>query len=220
MRRRVAPSCANLFMGSFKEEYIYGIVDFKSNIVLYKRFKDDFIFIWRGDLESIMKFVNEINNNNWGIILTLNFNEQTTEFFDLLITQKNNGFCTATYFKSIDTNSYLDFKSNHHRSWKKNIPFGQLWQIRKNCTLNSTFERQAAIIKKCFAEKGYPKHLVTEAYRRVKGTRKKKYLGLEQTYPQTTTTNVASEQKTRLHNSSTPNFITTFNSSHLETWTF
>lgn len=57
METRVAPTYANLFMGSFEEKYIYGDEDFKSKIILCKRFIDDLIFIWKGDQEEAMSFV-------------------------------------------------------------------------------------------------------------------------------------------------------------------
>lgn len=77
-------------------------------------------------------------------------------------------FHTSTHFKRVDTNSYIDYSSNHYRKWKSNIPYGQFRRVRKNCTSNTIFEEQAAIIRTRFVEKGYPKPLIESAYDKVK----------------------------------------------------
>lgn len=48
MGTRMAPSYANLFMGSFEEAHIWKNEKFKSNILLYKRFIDDLILFMEG----------------------------------------------------------------------------------------------------------------------------------------------------------------------------
>lgn len=47
MGTRVAPAYANLFMGAFKDAFIYSNVQYKSKIALYKRFIDDHLFVGR-----------------------------------------------------------------------------------------------------------------------------------------------------------------------------
>lgn len=37
----------------------------------------------------------------------------------------NNKITTRTYFKLVDTNSLLDFRSSHYKKWLLNVPYGQ-----------------------------------------------------------------------------------------------
>lgn len=74
----------------------------------------------------------------------------------------------STYFKQVDSNSYLEFSSGHHDAWKHNVPFGQFRRVRKNCTEETTFEIQAEKIKQRFQDKGYPKGLIKNAFNRAK----------------------------------------------------
>lgn len=103
MGTRVAPAFANIFMGAFEEVFITGDSEFHNQIVIYKRFIDYLFLIWKGTESSAMEFVNKINNNKWGVILTPNFNTTTIEFLDLNISQNNCSFQTSTHFKSVDT---------------------------------------------------------------------------------------------------------------------
>lgn len=107
MGMRVAPAYANIFMGAFEDIYITG--EFSDNILVYKRFIDDLFIIWRGDEGSALNFVEKINKNDWGVTLTPKFNQQNIDLLDLIISQDLKSFHTATYFKSVDTNSYIEF---------------------------------------------------------------------------------------------------------------
>lgn len=122
------------------------------------------IFIlWKGDEKEALLFVELINSNNWGIQLTPNFSSTQIEFLDLSITHDDKSFITSTFFKKVDANSYLDFSSGHFHKWKRNVPYGQFRRIRKNCTEDSTYYKQATVIRKRFAEKGYPRGLIKNA---------------------------------------------------------
>lgn len=72
MGTRVAPSYANLFMGSFEEKYIFEDKESLPNIILYKSYIDDLFLISKGNEEEAMRFVDRINGNDQGIRLTLN----------------------------------------------------------------------------------------------------------------------------------------------------
>lgn len=116
----------------------------------------------------------------------------------------------------MDTNSYINFPSNHYRKWKLNIPFGQFKRVRKNCTQDTTFEKQALTIRRRFEEKGYPKQLLHEAYERAKGLSQKDLLSIRGTSSTTTTTTSIAPTETdqQPQKNFTTNFITTFNNAH------
>lgn len=58
----MAPSYANLFMGAFEEELIWGNTEFKPQIIIYRRFIDDLSFLWKGDEDSTLRFAEKFNN--------------------------------------------------------------------------------------------------------------------------------------------------------------
>lgn len=116
MGTKVAPFYANLFMGSHQALHIISEVEFRDNIKLYKHFINDLFLIWKGTDKEASTFVNKLNKNQYGIIFTPKFDVHEIEFLDLLVTQESNGFTTSTYFKPVDTNSYLNFNSYHYHN--------------------------------------------------------------------------------------------------------
>lgn len=70
MGTRFAPSYANLFMGLFESRFIQNKHRWSSNIILYKRYIDDLIFLWDGSEVEFKEFTNYLNQNHYGITLT------------------------------------------------------------------------------------------------------------------------------------------------------
>lgn len=158
MGTRVAPAYANLFMGCSEETFIYSTNKYSDNIFLYNE-------------REAPEFTNYLNKNTWGISFTPKYNTTEIDFLDLLITHDESRFITSTYFKQVDSNSYLEFSSGHHDAWKRNVPFGQFRLVLKNCTEETTFEIKAEKIKQRFQDKGYPKGLIKNAFNRAKKTK-------------------------------------------------
>ncbi|CAN2389486.1 hypothetical protein PRIEUP_LOCUS5899, partial [Pristimantis euphronides] len=80
MGAKCAPSYANLFMGAFEEFFN---INGRSNTVLYKRYIDDLLLIWRGSHDSLKSLVFELNQNNWGLEFTSTIHESNIVFLDL-----------------------------------------------------------------------------------------------------------------------------------------
>lgn len=56
MGSRFAPSFANLYMGLFESFFIQCEHKWKNNIVKYKRYIDDLIFVWHGTESDFIEF--------------------------------------------------------------------------------------------------------------------------------------------------------------------
>lgn len=97
MGARVAPCYANLFMRAFEDHHIYGNAEYKSKIILYKRYIDKLLFVWGGREEKA-----KILKKNDGIKFTLKFGPVTIDFLDLVIMQKDGKYITSTNFKTVD----------------------------------------------------------------------------------------------------------------------
>lgn len=110
MGTRMAPTCANLFTGIFEQKYIFTENPFHNNITIYKRYIDDLFILWNGSEREALDFVTHLNSNTWGITFTSNIKKDKTNFLNISITHKNRNFITSTFFKKVETNSYLYFK--------------------------------------------------------------------------------------------------------------
>lgn len=192
------------FYGGLLIQFYYIKQSFYLQNPYFKRYIDDLFFLWEGTASEAAKFTVFFNQNPWGIKFTHNFSDIEIQFLDLSISHNNDNFITSTYFKSVDTNSYLDFSSGHYSKWKKNVPYGQFRRVRKNCSEDATFEIQAKIIAKRFLEKGYPIKLLEDAYTRAKSLNQNECL-----------TSKEKEQEKSDTFSNRTKFITTYNRSHV-----
>ena len=61
MGTRVAPNFANVYMGRFEENFIYK-TEWSNYVILWVRFIDDILLIWKGDIDSFTKFIDHVNN--------------------------------------------------------------------------------------------------------------------------------------------------------------
>lgn len=58
-----APSIANLFMAQWEEQVVL-------QLILYCRFIDDSVIIWKGDKNKLSAFLSKLNNKQKSIILS------------------------------------------------------------------------------------------------------------------------------------------------------
>ncbi|XP_063797750.1 sialic acid-binding Ig-like lectin 5 [Pseudophryne corroboree] len=165
-----APSVANIYMGQWELETISG--DLKENIIVYKRYIDDVLIVWKGTEIDWENFLAKINVNTYNLKFTGTFSPNRLEFLDLVLSTEN--FCstgkieTYTHFKNVDSNSYLQFGSCHLPQWKENIPYSQYTRLRRNCTDLSKFDEQADVYTERFKERGYPVRLLDSAREKAK----------------------------------------------------
>lgn len=160
MGAKYAPSVANLYMAEWEEEAVYK--NRPQQLLLFKRFIDDIIVIWAGDKESLMDFGFNLNLNNKNINLSWEINDEKIQFLDLEILKEDGRFITQTFFKQVDRNSYLPIDSCHHAPWLNNIPKGQLTRLKRNCTKQDVFLKQAEFIRQRFIQKGYGPDFIKE----------------------------------------------------------
>uniref|UniRef100_A0A8C5LSF6 Reverse transcriptase domain-containing protein n=1 Tax=Leptobrachium leishanense TaxID=445787 RepID=A0A8C5LSF6_9ANUR len=156
MGTRFAPGYANLYMHSWEHQHVWSGVA-GGDLVLWRRFIDDVIIIWRGDEISLRNFVESLNTNEYNLKFTSNINKQTIDFLDLTIYIKNGKIETKTFFKDTDTNTAIDKRSSHAAYWLNNIPKSQLIRLKRNCSEQSIFQAQAEDILERYQSKGYEK---------------------------------------------------------------
>lgn len=70
MGTQFTSSFVNLYMGLFGEKGMFNGHLWSPNIILFKRYIDHLIFIWKGSIEDCLGFIRHLNNNEWGLPLT------------------------------------------------------------------------------------------------------------------------------------------------------
>ena len=153
MGAKYAPSLANLFMAQWEED----VVDTprRPELVLWARYIDDILLLWKGTRESLDSFMSFLNDNDRGIVLSYEASSTSIHFLDLEILAIDGHFEFKTYFKPTDRNGYIPVDSCHYHQWLRSVPQGQFLRMKRNCTRREDFDSQCQILKKRFLDKGY-----------------------------------------------------------------
>uniref|UniRef100_A0A803JQE7 Reverse transcriptase domain-containing protein n=1 Tax=Xenopus tropicalis TaxID=8364 RepID=A0A803JQE7_XENTR len=165
MGAKFAPSYANLYMGWWEESHIFGgDSPFLSHVVVYKRYVDDLIFIWKDTESTFSQFVDHLNNNELNLKFTSNFSSTNITFLDLELRGFGTHIETDTYRKPCSGNSLLRADSCHPSHLFKGIPLGQFLRLRRNCSTDEAFVKQACLLRDRFLERGYTMNLLIPAF--------------------------------------------------------
>lgn len=179
MGTKCAPSYATLFMGKFEETYILPRI--KDLILLYVRFIDDILFLWKGTEERLLKFFDEINSVHPSIKFDFKYSRKCINFLDtsLIITEENR-LKTSIYSKPTDQKAYLHAKSYHPKSTKDAISYSQALRIRRICTDSSDYEEHSQKLKKDLLDRGHSKNTVMDGITKAKNLDRQQLLAYKE----------------------------------------
>ena len=147
-------------MGEFEKQALEG-ADLKP--WLWWRYIDDIFMIWEHGEESLLKFIDYLNEIHPTIKFTYKYSRDSIEFLDVMvIKEEGGGLKTDLFVKDTDTHQYLDFSSCHTFHTKKGIPYGQALRIRRIVSDDDVFEQRCSDLKGWLRRRGYPEDLVDD----------------------------------------------------------
>ena len=79
MGAKFAPSIANLFMGEFEDKFVF--FNRRVELLFYRRFIDDVLFLWEGSLTSLETFLIYLNENSNNIKLISHYSKEKNRLF-------------------------------------------------------------------------------------------------------------------------------------------
>ena len=103
--------------------------------MLWKRFIDDVLMLFRGSEQQCQELVDWLNSLYPGVVkFKHEFSTEKVEFLDLVISINNNKMETNLYIKPSNKQLYLDFLSNHPDHCKEGVIFGQALRVIERCS--------------------------------------------------------------------------------------
>lgn len=169
MRTSCAPAYANLFLGGWErsiqadEPY----KEFLENVLLWFRYLDDLFLVWTGTKDNLLKFIQSLNDNNFNLKFTFNFDSDRVPFLDQSIAKQLDGTLgTDLYRKPTAGNTLLHASSSHPYHLVRSIPTAQYLRLRRNCTLESDFRIQANALRDRLLLRGYSSTSLRKAFNR------------------------------------------------------
>lgn len=183
------PSYACLVMGFWEERCIYDTVHnpFHSKISLWRRYIDDVLLIWKGSFDELNNFLTYVNSTTNYLSFTMEYNDQSIDFLDLTIFKDvNNTLQSTIHRKPLSRNTLLKADSNHPSHLLRNIPVGQFFRVRRNCSTTTDFMSKASQLVHGFEQRGYHKVDIIKAWDRASKTERADLLKKKSKHTSTT----------------------------------
>ena len=134
----------------------------------WERFIDYIFLLWRGDLESLMKFIEHLNNAIPSINFTYEISQTEVCFLDETVHKDEDGSISSdVYQKPTDTHPYLNYNSAHPPHLKKSIPYSQALRLRRICSDDQTLKERIKQYSEYFITRGYKRQTVLQEIHRV-----------------------------------------------------
>ena len=132
---KLAPPYACLGMGKFEKVAFNSDFELLDKILLWKRFIDDVIMLFKGTLAECETLVAWLNSLMPGVVkFKFEYSSEVVEFLDLQIFVENGKLETNLYIKPSNLQLYLDFFSNHPEPCKQGVVYGQALRIVERCS--------------------------------------------------------------------------------------
>ncbi|XP_068114979.1 uncharacterized protein [Hyperolius riggenbachi] len=197
-----APAYACLHLGLWERKDVYTLPDFDVHVKVWLRFIDDVLVVWRGSEEELERFFDRLNVNERNIHLTYTYSPTSISFLDLSVVKDGGALRTTTYRKPTAGNTLLHATSHHPPHLIRGIPRGQFLRIRRNCSSEVDFQREAAEMYDRFRDRGYGHEALCSGAERAIQTPRSELLKKQDR---------SLEQATK-GNTSCPSFISSYNS--------
>ncbi|OCT95583.1 hypothetical protein XELAEV_18013271mg [Xenopus laevis] len=116
------------------------------------------------------RFVDKLNSNSINLKVTAEINRDAINFLDIRIYRDNNNDVQTTVFrKDTATNNLLHAKSQHPSSLIQGIPTGQYLRVKRICSTETDFKKEADKLYLRFKQRAYSHNSLKRAYKRALG---------------------------------------------------
>ncbi len=136
-------------------------------MLYFKRYIDDIIGIWTGREEDIDPAFSDVSDSH--IRLTYVKSRNSLAALDVLITARDGRISTGVYRKPTDSNQFIHWTSAHPTHLKSSIPYSQLLRVRRICSEEEEFTKEATSMLARFRDRGFPEPVLQSALSRVRG---------------------------------------------------
>ena len=132
-----APQHENINTDHFERKYVCPFLQEIS--LIYLRSIDDIFFIRNGATERIKNCLNDVNKKHNSIKSEYNISQTSITLFDTEILAQNKNIFTKIYRKSTDRQNFFHVDSEHPKSLKNSILYGQALRNKRICTKSNYF---------------------------------------------------------------------------------
>ena len=155
MGTKMAPSFANIFMGSL-ENSLLSTAPNQLAPLLWKRFIDDIFLLWTHGEDSFQSFITHLNSFHSTIKFEVTHSTKSVNFLDttVYITPQNT-LETTLYIKPTDRTPLLHSNSHHPNTCKRGLIYSQMLRYRRIITNDKEFQTKAQNLRVALMGRGY-----------------------------------------------------------------
>ena len=167
-----APSYANLYLGEWEKLFLTSnpVEPFIHLVSGWFRYIDDVLMIWEGSTEELESFMSIMNCNELNLRFTMSSSDSQIPFLDVTLLKNPDGYIsTGLYRKPTAGNTILHASSAHPTSLIGSIPYSQYLRLRRNCSTQESFLREAAGLRDRLLHRGYTKKILKRSFQRANG---------------------------------------------------
>ena len=133
---------------------------------IYMRYIDDIFIVINWPTRHLHKQINIWNNFNMNIKLNPHV-DQSVNFLDITIENKNGQLFTKVYHKPSHEPYFLPYNSIHPLHIKKNIPFAMLLRSIKYCSTFEAYLDERETIRMALLLNKYPNNFIDNQFNRI-----------------------------------------------------
>ena len=157
MGTKMAPSYANLFMGSLEPKLISKGTP---HINMWRRYIDDIFIIWTGSNKDLEEFMTKINSVHPTIKFTHEADDNELTFLDMTVYKGPNFSNTGildikTHIKKTNKQLYIHKMSYHPEPCKKAIAIGETTRYLRTNSQQQTFKEMTKKLTEKLVQRGY-----------------------------------------------------------------
>ena len=161
MGTKMAPPYANIYMSYFEKPLIN---TYSHNILLWRRYIDDILFLWRGTKQSLDQFITHTNSLHPTIKLTFEVSKDKIDFLDttIYVDKSNYKLATRLYRKPTNKNLILHYTSKHPLHIKRSIIYSKALRYKRIISSQKHLEQEITTLKQILIARGYPLRLINQ----------------------------------------------------------
>jgi hypothetical protein len=158
MGKAWAPSYANIYMANWEEKIKQTKPE--KQPIFWKRFLDDIMGIYPGDIRETEQFLAGLNSIDPNIRLTWNIQPREVNFLDLTIYIEDGKIEHKIFHKPTDTQQYIRWNSNHPISTKRAVSYQLFLRNLNNCSKPQQQKKENLNTRAVLLRRGFPKRIL------------------------------------------------------------
>lgn len=166
MGTRMAPSYANLYMGSLETKFLNSQI---LKPLTWLRFIDDIFMIWPHSLQTLNTFLSQLNSFS-SLRFTHEISKTNITFLDVDITYNNHNISTSVHFKDTNKLQYLHYSSCHPSHTKRSIPHSLSIRGKRICNNSTSLAKYQGKIFNGLCRRDYPPNFLHKHMNRPSNT--------------------------------------------------